>query len=87
MACVPFANDQTLIIVGERGGSADYPNGVLRWAILNNKRDALSWSEKSVKCLAGHAPGEGDQPQNKSDSFLKANKTLLLWVQGDGRIW
>ena len=81
MACVPLKDEQTLVILGERGGSKHDPNGVLRWAILNRSKDDLSWSEKSTHGIAVKAPGPWYRPKNKRDiAALHVDTNNKLWA-------
>ena len=38
LECAVIDHDSVLLIIGERGGSAAYTNGILRWATLNFTR-------------------------------------------------
>lgn len=80
MLCVSMDNGRTLIVLGERGGSSEYPSGVLRWAFLDKNRDTMSWNEKSTKGIPINAPGVWFRPEHKRD-------IAAMYVDNDKKIW
>lgn len=74
-------NEEILILLGERGGSAPYPTGVVRWATLNLTEQKLSWSCAGKTGQTFNAPGTWqDSTKNRDISDLYLDKNNVLWA-------
>lgn len=73
--------DSTLIILGERGGSERYPDGYLRFGVLNADKSALDWHSYAHQALVIKAPGVWrDAKAKRSISDLYLDKQGTLWA-------
>lgn len=80
MICARHPGGGILVIMGERGGSELYKNGVLRWGWLDLATGTLTWTSAGLKGKTVHAPGAWIDPVTKRDIGD-------LHLDGDGTIW
>jgi len=69
LVCSELSNDKILVILGERGATDVYPNGVLRWGQYNLTQGSISWDNKSIDVTA---------PDRVSDSKVRSITDLYL---------
>jgi hypothetical protein len=80
LACAALDADRVLVILGERGGSAAFPTGVLRWGTLDLARGELDFGE------AGRAGVRVAAPASFADGRpVRAIGDLHL--DPDGGLW
>ncbi len=80
MACAERKDGTVLIILGERGGSRPYPNGVLRWFRYVPDQHKLILSKAGVKGKPVTAPGPWIDITRKRD-------IADLYLDRDGPLW
>ncbi len=80
LACTAGSDGQTLVILGERGGSSAYPNGLLRWFTIDPETNAETWTDAGRAGLEIDAPGGWHDPQTNRD-------ISALHVHSDGSLW
>ncbi|MEM1261442.1 MAG: hypothetical protein AAGH76_03520 [Pseudomonadota bacterium] len=77
LACIPTANDTYTVLLGERGGSAHYPIGVIRWGTYDARAGAVTWSGQQI---AIEAPNPWNDPTLRSIASLSIDSTNQLWA-------
>lgn len=82
MLCVPFNENEVMILLGERGGSQVNPNGIIRWAVLNLETYAFEFSPKGLKGIEVVAPGTWDQELHRHITDFFLDKDGFLWTAG-----
>lgn len=83
LACFQNEDDRTFIILGERGGSSAYPNGVLRWAEVDLTSYTLIWTQNGEDGYQVDAPGIWEnRATNRDISGLYLDKENVLWGTG-----
>lgn len=86
MACFE-RHSNILVIIGERGGSKAYKQGILRFGVLDYEHSKLNWSKYSNLSLPLSAPGAWQSPTSKrdiSDLYLDKNGGLWAAATDDG---
>jgi len=81
LACESHHGDKVLIVLGERGGSAQYPSGVLRWGWFDLSTGSLTWPTEGTKGKKVAAPGPwvyGDSKRDIADLYIDA--AGILWA-------
>ncbi len=83
IACAPLSDGTVLVILGERGGSGSYPNGVLRWAKYIPDSSKLIRSKLGDKGIIVKAPGTWIDPKHHRDiADLYLDSKGNLWAAG-----
>ncbi len=77
IACAKQRAGKTLVILGERGGSAAYPNGVLRWGSYDAVSGVVDWSDQSLEVPA---PDPLASSTIRSISGLSIDEQNRLWA-------
>ena len=82
LACAARQDGSTLVIFGERGGSSVYPNGLLRWAVIDlNAKTGPRFSAAGRAGKAVYAPVSKDSPASNRDiSALHLDADNNLWA-------
>ena len=80
MAVVDRGSGRVLVIFGERGGSQKYPNGILRWGMLDLSTHSLTFTDAGTKGIELDAPGEWGSSGAQRD-------IADLWIDPDNRLW
>ncbi|MFP8487969.1 hypothetical protein ACKGJO_02630 [Gracilimonas sp. Q87] len=81
LACISTQTDNVMVLLGERGGSSAYPNGLIRWAEADLSDYSLNWSEKGRKGVEVNAPGNWvDDKKNRDISALYIDGGNSLWA-------
>ncbi len=82
IACATRSDGQTLVILGERGGSSVYPSGLLRWVVIDlDAPGALQFSEAGSAGKSVDAPGSWSDPtKNRDISALHLDSDNNLWA-------
>lgn len=80
MAVVERSAGKVLVIFGERGGSQTYPDGVLRWGMLDLATHSIVFTEAGRKGVTLDAPGEWGSGGSQRD-------IADLWIDPDNRLW
>ncbi len=80
LACAPRSDGRTLVMVGERGGSTAYPNGLLRWFTLDPDANDVEWTPEGRTGLEVDAPGEWHVRELNRD-------VSALHLFADGTLW
>ncbi|WP_229529056.1 hypothetical protein [Planctobacterium marinum] len=74
-------NRKFYVVLGERGGSEAYPNGVLRIGVLDYDRSLLSWDEYQDKAVTVVAPELWGNPQlRRTISDLHLDNQGTVWA-------
>lgn len=83
LACAAREGGETLVVLGERGGSALFPNGSLRWGYLGADAGALRWPEAGRAGIEVAAPGAWhDAASNRDVAALHFDAEGTLWATG-----
>ncbi len=81
LACAPRSDGRTLVLLGERGGSAAYPNGLLRWFTIDPDSHEMDWTPAGRTGLEVNAPGKWHIPDlNRDISALNLAADGTLWA-------
>ena len=80
MACLPYSEDERILILAERGGSAVNPRGIVRWGIYNLRTHQLEFSDSGMKGITVNAPGKWTDEKEKRD-------VTDLHIDSKGGIW
>jgi hypothetical protein len=80
MFCLERPGNTLLVVIGERGGSASYRSGVLRWGVLDLELHRLTFTSEGMRGLAVDAPGKWADTNGNRD-------IADLYVDDDGIIW
>ena len=80
LACALNGDGQVLVILGERGGSTAYPDGLLRWFSLDSASNEITWTPAGENGLAVNAPGSWQDPASNRD-------IAALHLAADGALW
>ena len=87
MACAPRDEGKILVVLGERGGSAAYPRGVLRWGVFDlgtNEFQRLPGGEEGeVVSAPGVWPASGGR-RDITGLYLDEGNTLWASAAVDG---
>ena len=89
MACLDDGSGSVVLILGERGGSARYPSGVLRWVTFDLRTHTLLSTQDGLHGIRVDAPGGWpDHRKNRdiSDLFVASDGSLwasAAWDSGD----
>ncbi|WP_417760514.1 esterase-like activity of phytase family protein [Shewanella sp.] len=78
LACIANGQ-QTFVVLGERGGSALYPSGLLRFGVMDAQSADIDWQTYADKALTVSAPGQWHNAKGKrsiSDLYLDPQGTL-----------
>ena len=65
MACLPYDENHRIVVLGERGGSTVYPNGKVRWGILNIDDHTFHMGEKGLAGIDVNVPGNWTHRETK----------------------
>lgn len=80
LACAPRRDGKALLLLGERGGSTPYPQGLLYWGVFDPATVTLSWSPSGRVGAAVNPPG----------LWLNARERRAiadLYLDGQGQLW
>jgi len=80
LACVRGADGRLLLLLGERGGSQRFPEGVIRWGVLDIERHELQFTEKGLEGVKVNAPG-------KWKNELTNRDISDMYISPEGEIW
>ncbi|HYQ91125.1 MAG TPA: hypothetical protein VES89_03375 [Candidatus Competibacteraceae bacterium] len=80
LACAARNDGKILLILGERGGSSRYPNGVLRWGVFDPTHGMVDWPDAGKTGGMLITPGPWSNPQSKRD-------ISDLYLDGQGNLW
>lgn len=80
MACLPYSEDERILILAERGGSKINPRGNIKWGIYNLVTHQLKFSDTGIKGINVNAPGNWTDTNNKRD-------ITDLHIDPEGGIW
>jgi len=80
LACAARNDGKILLILGERGGSSRYPNGVLRWGVFDPNHGVVDWPAAGKAGRMVIAPGPWTTRQSKRD-------ITDLYLDGQGNLW
>ena len=86
LACVTQTDGRYLLLLGERGGSARYPGGLLRWGWFDPRRATVEWAESGNASLTVTAPGPwpaGTSKRDIADLYVDAQGTLWAVATAD----
>ena len=89
MHCLPYAKNERIIVLAERGGSEFSPSGVIRWCIWDMKKETLNIEANGLKGIPVNAPGHWtDEKTKRSITDMYVDKNGTIWAsasedQGD----
>ena len=90
MACASRGDMELLVVLGERGGSAANPRGVLRWGSYDLEEDEFRWLPGGKEGKVVSAPGAWLHPGSRRDItglYLDERNTLWASATVDGGDW
>lgn len=80
MACFALEG-QTYVMLGDRGGSARYPDGVLRLGKLSDKDDTIHWEPPESFAFVVKSPKDWTTAENtRSISDLYIGPDFVIWA-------
>lgn len=65
--CLPYSDKERLVLLGERGGSAVNPTGLIRWGILDLEKHEFRMTDSGQKGIPVTAPGTWVDAKSKRD--------------------
>lgn len=65
--CLPYDKGRRIVMLGERGGSENNPNGVVRWGLLHLEDHSLRMSGEGLEGIPVTAPGNWVHKESKRD--------------------
>ena len=77
MACTPVIDEKVGLIMGQRGGSKDYPSGAIRWGKFDLASHKISGLESAVSV---RAPNLWNNPDVRSITGLSIDANNTLWA-------
>ncbi|MEC4672643.1 MAG: hypothetical protein VST68_00510 [Nitrospirota bacterium] len=81
LACESQHGNKVLVVLGERGGSVQYPSGVLRWGWFDLSTGSLAWPTEGKEGKVISAPGPWVHADSKRDiSDLYIDHAGILWA-------
>ena len=81
LACESHHGDSVLVVLGERGGSVQYPAGVLRWGWFDRSTNSLTWPTEGIEGKVIAAPGPWVHAKSKRDiGDLYIDHAGILWA-------
>ncbi len=80
LACIRGIDGRLLLLLGERGGSQKFPEGVIRWAIIDIERHELHFTGKGLEGVKVNAPG-------KWKNRLANRDISDMYISPEGKIW
>lgn len=80
LACADGGDGTVLVLLGERGGSAAWPEGRVRWAIYDPEADALTWPEEGLEGVPVQAPGRWLRPTPRHLTGFHLDEGGVLWA-------
>lgn len=80
MACLPYNQDERILLLAERGGSTVNPIGNVKWGIYNLRTHKLNFSEAGLKGIEANAPGKWNDTKTKRD-------ITDIHIDANGAIW
>lgn len=89
LACLKKEGDNIHLLMAERGGSAAYPNGKIKWGTYNTADQSLYFTSEGQEGIEVNAPGEWpDAKTNRDITDLRIDKQGRVWAaasqdQGD----
>ena len=87
LACAPRRDGTVLLLLGERGGSASYPQGRLYWGVFDPAAGTVFWPPAGQVGVAVNPPGRWLNPREKraiADLYLAADGALWAVASEDG---
>lgn len=78
--CMQRPDGKYTVLLAERGGSAVYPEAVIRWGTWDIDSNRFTLSEKGRKGIKVDAPGNWVDPSSK-------RSITDLYVDGQGMVW
>jgi len=81
LACVEGTDGRLLLLLGERGGSLRFPDGVIRWGIIDLDRHELQFTGNGLKGVKVNAPGTWKNARTNRDiSDMHISPEGLIWA-------
>ncbi len=78
--CLPYSQNERIIILGERGGSEHSPTGILRWGLWDMEHNTLNIKGDGLQGIKVNAPG------NWTNDLLKRSISDM-YIDPEGIIW
>ncbi len=89
MHCLPYTENERIILLGERGGSEFSPLGIIRWGLWDMKQNTLTIEGDGLKGIPVDAPGQWTNAKTKRCiTDIHVDHDGILWAsasedQGD----
>lgn len=80
MACMPRRDGKVLLLLGERGGSESYPQGLLYWGLFDQVAGTLVWAP------SGRA-GTAVNPPRLWNNARETRAIADLYLDAKGELW
>ncbi|WP_273273915.1 hypothetical protein [Maribacter polysiphoniae] len=79
--CLPYDKNNRIVILGERGGSKNNPNGLVRWGILNIQEHTFEMSNEGITGIPVNAPGHWTNKATKrSITDFHLDQEGVIWA-------
>ncbi|MCW8797029.1 MAG: hypothetical protein OQK67_08210 [Chlorobium sp.] len=86
LACIKGADGRLLLLLGERGGSQRFPDGVIRWGVIDLDRHELVFTKKGLEGIKINAPGKWKNERTNrdiSDIYISPGGELYISAAED----
>lgn len=81
ITCLPYDKNNRIVILGERGGSKNNPNGVVRWGILNIREHSFEMDNEGITGIPVNVPGHWtDKATKRSITDFHLDRKGILWA-------
>jgi len=81
IACIEGADGRLLLLLGERGGSQRFPDGVIRWGTIDLERHELQFTGKGLEGVNVNAPGKWkNNLTNRDISDMHISPEGVIWL-------
>ena len=81
LACSKGTDGRLLLLLGERGGSQRFPDGVIRWGVLDLDRHELQFTGKGLEGVKINAPGKWkNRLTNRDISDMYISPEGIIWL-------
>ncbi|MBD0779501.1 hypothetical protein HPE56_17000 [Maribacter sp. ANRC-HE7] len=81
ITCLPYDKNNRIVILGERGGSKNYPNGIVRWGVLNIQEHSFKMGKEGTTGIPIDVPGHWtDKATKRSITDFHIDQEGIIWA-------